>query len=212
MHDKPAKSLPDVRLAEPADEENIMTMCQRLWEENGLFSLDEKKVAATIQRYYRRDGVILGVIGPVGKLEASTCLALGDMHYSDEWHLSELWNYVQPEFRRSHDAEALVKFGKDCAEKMGMVLLTGIITNQHMAGKVRLYRRLLGHPAGAFFVHNAPNWRKEPLDDFTALKAKLREYAQLCNNKKITFDVARKEIGPLLREAASAIAADNVWA
>ena len=204
-----ARELPEVRLAAVEDAPAILAMCKRLWEENGLFSLNEDKVAALIQKYYDREGVILGVIGPLGKPEASTCLTLADMYYSDDTHLSELWNYVLPEFRQSRNADALVRFGDACAEKMKMIFITGIITNRQMAGKVRLYRRLLGHPAGAFFVRNAPQWKAEPLEDYAELKGRLKEYAVICNDKKVTFEMAKKQIGPLLRDAAQAIA--SVW-
>jgi hypothetical protein len=122
-----------------------------------------------------------------------------------------MWNFVDKEFRRSHNAEALIEFGKACSEKMGIPFLTGIITSSHMAGKVRLYRRMLGHPAGAFFIYNS-SWKAEPLSDHSALRERLREFAIRCNNGKVSTGIARKEVGPLLREALEAISSeDNVW-
>jgi len=207
-----AQELPTVRLAEPADEEAVMAMARRLWEENGLFSLNENKVRDQLRRYFNREGTIVGVIGPVGDLEASTCLCINEYYYSDDWHLSELWNFVDKEFRRSRNAEALIEFGKSLANKMGCPLLTGIITNKQMAGKVRLYRRLLGQPAGAFFVHNA-EWKPQPLEDHGELRNELREWAQTCNDKRVHFDTVRKNIAPLLRKAAEALGEiDDTWA
>jgi len=211
------QELPKVRLAAPEDEPAIMEMCRRLHAENGLFTLNEAKVAALLQRYYQRDGVILGVIGPVGKPEASTCIMLSDYYYSDDTHLAELWNFVDKEYRKSKAAEALIRFGMECAQKMSQNLgaqcpfLTGIITDNRTAGKVRLYHRLLGHAAGAFFIYNA-KWDHEPMEDHGALAVKLREAAKLCNDRKVTFEVAQRKIGPLLREAAEAVSSeDKIW-
>ena len=159
MTDKPYE-LPAVRLATQADEDEIMEMCRRLHTENGLFDLDEAKVRDCLKRYYDRAGAIVGVIGKLGKIEASTCLLFSEFYYTKQWHLSELWNFVDKEYRKSHNAEALIEFGKRSAEKIGVPFVTGIITNSRTAGKVRLYRRLLGYPAGAFFVFNA-TWQNE---------------------------------------------------
>ena len=205
--------LPTVRIAVADDEPEVMAMCGRLHRENGLFTLNEEKVRNQIRKCFARQGTIVGVIGDHGKLQASTCLSISDYYYSDDWHLAELWNFVDKDYRKSRNAEALIEFGKSCADKMGCPLLTGIITNSHMAGKVRLYRRLLGHPAGAFFIYNS-KWKSEPIEDHSDLRQRLRELAVLCNTspKKINSYFVNKKIGPLLREAADAIGAeDNVW-
>jgi hypothetical protein len=106
------------------------------------------------------------VIGPPGRLEASTCLLISETYYSCAWHLSELWNFVKPEFRKSRNAEALIEFGKKCSNEIGIPLITGIITNSKLAQKVRLYRKRLGYPAGAFFIYNA-EWvgSNKPLEE-----------------------------------------------
>jgi hypothetical protein len=215
------QELPAVRIARPADEEAVMESCRRLHRENGLFSFNDDKVRSCLHRCFNAEGTIVGVIGEPGNLQASTCMAISDYYYSNDWHLAELWNYVEKEHRRSRNAEALIEFGKECSEKMGVPFLTGIITNKQMAGKVRLYRRLLGYPAGAFFIHNA-SWKSEPMEDHGTLRARLKDYAKMCNefaeskvNNKVLrqqFLVARAELGPLLREAAEAISAeDNLW-
>lgn len=205
------QELPTVRIAQPADEEDVMAMCRRLHSENGLFSLNENKVRALLHRCYKGDGTIVGVIGETGHLEASTCLAISDFHYTDDWHLAEYWNYVEEPFRKSGNAEALIEFGKECAVKMGIPFITGIITNKQMAGKVRLYRRLLGYPTGAFFCYNS-KWKSEPIEDHSALRQRLKEFAQMCNDNRVTPVIARKELGPLLRDAAQAVSGeDNIW-
>lgn len=218
------RELPKVRLPGSSEIDAIMAMCRRLHAENGLFSIDENKVKALIQRYYDRNLVILGVIGEPDRLEGSICLEVANYWYAEDndIYVSEIWNYVEPEHRRSRNAEALLRFGMECAEKMGIPLLTGIITNKQMAGKVRLYRRILGIMAGAFFVHNS-KWQPTPIEDHSDLRRRLKEYAEICNNrqefstefgtyKRGVFDVASQKLAPLLREAAAGLASeDDVW-
>lgn len=189
-----------------------MAMCRNLHRENGLFSLNEEKVRALLQRCFDAKGVIIGLIGPEGgPLVGSICLSISDFYYTDDWHLAELWNYVEPEYRRIHNAEALIEFGKACSDKMQIPFFTGIITNRQMAGKVRLYRRMLGYPTGAFFLYNG-NWRSEPLVDHSELRDRLKEFAIMCNDNRVTPTIARKEVGPLLRRANDALAdEDNIW-
>lgn len=202
--------LPKVRIAQPEDEASIMAMCRRLWEENGLFTYNEDKVRECLHRCFEKRGTIVGVVGsPI--IEGSICLATSDYYYTDDWHLAELWNFVDEPYRKSRNAEALVMFGLECSKLMGIPFLTGIITNKQMSGKVRLYQRLLGHPSGAFFICNSP-WKSEPLDDRSELREKLRTFASECNNGKMSPKMVREKIGPLLREAAEAIRADdNLW-
>jgi hypothetical protein len=202
--------LPQVRIATRNDENEVMEMCRALWKENGLFTMNEDKVRACLHKCYDRSGAIVGVIGEPGHIEASTCLMISDFYYSDDWHLAELWNYVAEPFRKSRNAEALIEFGKSCSDKMKVPFFTGIITNSHMAGKVRMYRRLLGAPTGAFFLYNG-NWKTRPMEDHRELRGRLREFAQTCtgHSKSVSFAVVRKEIAPLLREAADALATDD---
>jgi hypothetical protein len=146
--------LPQVRVATPADEEEIMILVRELHGENGLFSLNEQKVRENLHKCFERKGAIVGVIGEAGKIEASTCLLFSEMYYTDEWHIAELWNHVAVPYRNSRNLEALIAFGKKCSNVIGLPLITGVITNKRVEGKVRLYRKLLGYPAGAFFVYN----------------------------------------------------------
>jgi hypothetical protein len=205
------KELPKPRIARPPDEEPIMAMCRRLHAENGLFSLSEDKVRDCLHRCFTGTGTIVAVIGPTAAIEASMCLAMSNFYYTTDVHLEEQWNFVDKDYRKSRNAEALIEFGKECAEKMGMAFFTGIITNKQMAGKVRLYRRLLGQPAGAYFIHNA-NWKREPMEEHQELRQRLKELAQKCNDGKITMKMAKSQLAPLLREAVDAIGSDdNLW-
>ena len=57
----------DVRLAEPEDRDELVRLTTLLHGENGLFSLSLKKRDALIERYYNREGAIIGVVGEVGQ-------------------------------------------------------------------------------------------------------------------------------------------------
>lgn len=200
--------LPEVRIATKADEDEVLSLCRRLWEENGLFSLNENKVRDTIRKCYEAKGNIVGIIGPPGHIEASTCLSISDTHYTDDWHLVELWNYVAPEYRKSRNAEALIEFAKACSDKMKVPLFTGIITEKALAGKVRLYRRRLGNPTGAFFVHNAkfkPRLDDEPVEDHSDLRKRLAAFMDGHSNQKISKETVQKQLLPLLREIAEVL-------
>lgn len=202
---------PEVRIATRHDEDEIMAMCERLAAENALFTYKADKVKLCLHKCYERKGSIVGVIGTSGHIEASLCMMISEFYYTDDIHLAELWNFVDEPYRKSHNAEALIEFGKACADKMGIPFFTGIVTNKSTAGKVRLYRRLLGYPAGAFFVYNS-KWRLEPMEDHEELRNRLREAAIMCSENKITNIKAREKLGPLLREAAEVVAReDNLW-
>lgn len=171
---------PVVRLAVPEDEAHILAMCERLHAENGLFSLKMEKVRDLIRRYYERKGTTVGVIGPLGAPEGVICLMFSDLYYTDDWHITEVWNFVDEPFRQSRNAEALIEFGKRCADQIGLPLIIGVITRSRTAAKVRLYRKVLGPPAGAFFVYNG-KWNDDgPLDgkvwkDLLTEQSRLRE-------------------------------------
>jgi hypothetical protein len=154
---------PIVRLASKSEEAEIMEMCREIHAENGLVSMSEEKVKAMLNRAFNREGGIIGLIGAPGSLEAIIMIVMTSFWSSEETHLEELFSYVRRPFRRKFNgpdmphAEALVNFAKKCSDDIGVPLVIGIITNNRMAGKVRLYRKILGYPAGAYFVVN-PKW------------------------------------------------------
>jgi len=161
---------PTVRLADREEEEELMIMCREIHAENGLVSMDEDRVRAMLHRAFDKQGGIIGVIGEPGSLEAIIMIVMTNFWSSNDTHLEELFSYVRRPFRTRRlnkanefkvihkpHAEALIHFAKDCSDRIGVPLVIGIITNKRMAGKVRLYRSVLGYPAGAYFVIN-PKW------------------------------------------------------
>ena len=148
MTDLPAQ----VRFATRADEADLLKMCHELHDENGLFDIDEDAVKNTLDHAFDRKGGLIGVIDGPNGIEASCYLLITTIWYTKGNHLEEMWNYVRPPFRRSNHATTLITWAKYCQEKMGMPLMIGILSNHRTEAKVRLYRRKLGVPAGAFFV------------------------------------------------------------
>jgi hypothetical protein len=145
---------PVVRLALPEDREGLIGHCHMIHQENGLFSLSERRLNALLDRYFDKQGAIVGVIGDQGEPESSIYLSIESSYYSEDLHLMELWNFVMPprESKGGH-AKRLIEFAKHCSDSLRLPLMIGILSNQRVAAKERLYERQLER-AGAFFVHN----------------------------------------------------------
>jgi hypothetical protein len=79
------------------------------------------------------------------------------MPYSDEQILCERAIFVRPEFRSAKGGRAsrLCEFAKSTADKLEMPLLIGVLSTHRAAGKVRLYERHFGKPAGAYWLYGA---------------------------------------------------------
>lgn len=153
-----------VRLATPADHQEIWRLFLQGHNENGIFQLAPDKVEYFIQRalfpkmippWDQGPRGEIRVIGPVGKLEAICFVIIGQFWYSHDYHIEELLVYVDPEFRHSDHSKILIDWMKKAAEKSGLPLLTGIMSNYRTEAKVRLYQRQLPK-IGAFFL-----WRPQ---------------------------------------------------
>jgi N-acetylglutamate synthase-like GNAT family acetyltransferase len=147
--------LPKVRLATKEDLNEIISLGRDLHFENGLMPISDKAITEAATNAVSGNDGIVGVIGKPGSIEALTLLQIRTYWYSDCGHLEEMFIYCKPQYRKSSNAKALVMFAMEAAKKLGIPLLVGVISNERTAAKVRLYRRLLGEPAGAFFLYNA---------------------------------------------------------
>lgn len=142
-----------VRLAVPADEDKIVAMIKLLHDENGLFPLSERRVRDYMQRFFQKQGALIGVVGPEGDPVGSIYLEIGQPYYSECWYLNEAWNFVHPDHRRSDYAKQLLGWAKKMSTDMHLPLMIGIVSNHRTEAKVRLYEKQL-EKAGAFFVWN----------------------------------------------------------
>jgi hypothetical protein len=150
----PVISMPRVRIAELGELDEIMVLSREVHAENGLHDLDERKVIPAMTRALVGDGAFIGVIGPVGALEAMIYLGVNTFWYTSTPHLEEQVNYVRPEFRRTKNAAALIEYAKACSIQLGLPLLISVLSTSRTKEKIRLYRRRLGEPSGAYFLYN----------------------------------------------------------
>jgi hypothetical protein len=149
------KSKPVVRLATMDDLMDLLAMGRELHKENGMLNLDDDLIWQGAIDAIKGNNSVVGVIGPVGNIEAAIHLAFRKFWYTSDWHLEELWAYVRPQFRNSTNAKSLVQYAKHCADVLNVPLLIGILSNEKTEAKVALYRRQLGNPTGAYFLYNA---------------------------------------------------------
>jgi N-acetylglutamate synthase-like GNAT family acetyltransferase len=156
-----------VRIATRADEPEIIRLLKIMHAEGGMLPLSIPRAREMFNRAFDKTGGIIGVIGPKNDIKAMIFLNISHYWYTDECHVEEIYNFVRQDHRKSEYAKDLINFAKDCADKLKMPLVIGVLTNQRMESKVRLYRRILGTPVGAFFVYGA-NWVNLELsnDDF----------------------------------------------
>ncbi len=165
---------PRVRTATAADEPEILRLLHLMHQEGGLLPLHEDHARAMFGRAFNRKGGIIGVIGPSDAIEGMIYLLLTRFWYTAADHLEEIFNYVHPDHRKAGHAGTLIRFAKTCADEIAIPLAIGVLTNHRMAEKVRLYRRYLGPPAGAFFVYNA-SWVNQADENADVWKTLLRD-------------------------------------
>lgn len=151
-----------VRMAMPRDEDGLMDLCKTLYGENALFSMSDDKVRYYLRRAFARDSAMIGVIGKPQHIEAAIFMLIGQFWYSHDKHLEELFNYVRPEHRKSKHAQALITWAKELSADTPLPLVIGVLSTERTAAKVRLYRRQLGDPIGAFFFYDTKHVAQGP--------------------------------------------------
>ena len=154
----PAKGVPGVRFAEPADEEQIFALLMLLHSENGWFRVNDEKVREGIKIATRRQGGFIWVIdeGHIAPKRPRVVATLGMLitrdWYSDDEYLLERWNYVHPKYRKSNYARKLIEQAKWTSDQMKLPVQVGINSLERTEGKVRLYARHMPC-VGAFFMY-----------------------------------------------------------
>lgn len=153
----------EVRMAEAADRQPLLELMILLHGENGLFSVSAPKVDAMLDRYYRQQGVMIGVIGDVGRPVGAIYLEISQVVYSDDWLLVEQFNFVHPDHRRSSYAKQLIAYAKRCSDELKLPLMVGILSNKRTEAKMVLYDKWLNR-AGGYYIYGlehadgAPRW------------------------------------------------------
>jgi len=155
-----------VRVGVPADVDGVMKLALMGASENGLVHPNQRKILEHVWAALNRDHGIMGVIGPVGgELEGAVLLRICNQWYTDRDVIEELGLFVHPDHRAMKGqgarigtggrAAELCKFSKRVAEQLDMPLMIGVLSNHRTAGKMRLYGRIFGEMAGAYFLYNA---------------------------------------------------------
>ena len=161
VEDEPAppvfEAAPTVRIGTPADVDNMMTIALAACEENGFVSPNPVKLLENIWAALNLEEGIVGIIGDVGgPIEGAVLLRLGSPWYSDVRTIDERAIFIHPDYRQAKGARAkiLCEFSKRVSDELGLTLTIGVLSNTRTAAKVRMYGRVLGEPAGAYWIYN----------------------------------------------------------
>ena len=146
-----------VRIATEGDEADIYNLLMLQHRECGLFNFSDRKVRSVMQNGTRQNGGIVGVVDGANGVEATIGLTITQPWYSDDWHLSELWNFVHPAHRKDGHAAKLVNFSKWCSDNMTLPLFIMAIANKRTEAKMRLYNRMVPKTGTMFLYNQAHN-------------------------------------------------------
>ncbi len=149
---------PVVRTGTPSDMEGVMALTMACHTENGFVNANMPQIVNDVWASLTQQGGIAGVIGGNGSpLEGCVVIRIGTAPYSTKEVLEEKFLFVHPDFRAAKIGRArrLAEFTKTVSDSLALPLLIGVLSNQRTKAKVRMYERIFGEPAGAFFLYNA---------------------------------------------------------
>ena len=179
LSDRPRAAIerPHVRIATPAEVDAVMELAVMGCEENAFTGFNKVKLLQDVWAALNLDKGICGVIGAPGSqpLEGAVLLRIGTIWYSMTRRSKRgLSSCIQPFAGRVVGAQRdLAEFSMDIADKLGMPLTIGVLSDHRTAAKVRLYSRIMGKPAGAYWMYrpgsralskqSQPDGRAKPL-------------------------------------------------
>ena len=147
-----------IRLATTDDMTEVMRLAVAACEENSFIGASQELLAREIYPALCQDHGLCPVIGPPsGEIQALALLRIGTMWYSPQTVVEERAIFCYPQYRSAKGGRArkLCEYSKHVADTLGIPLLIGILSNTRTEGKVRMYKRIFGEPAGAFFLYGA---------------------------------------------------------
>ncbi len=148
-----------IRVATTDDVDDLMKIATLATAENGFVEPNPMKLLQTIYGAATLQTGVIGIIGPEGSLdiEGVVLLCIGSQWYSDSLGIEERVVWVRPDLRsaRGGRGKLLCEYSKSVADGLGLPLVIGVLSNRRTAAKVRMYQRIFGEPAGAFFLYGA---------------------------------------------------------
>lgn len=147
-----------MRIATVDDLKEVMGLAIAAAKENALFDTTSGHLVQIIWPCLNQDKGLIGLIGREGgPIEGMVVLVIGTLGYSDTLCCEEKVVFVPEQYRAAKGGRAhkLLQFSKAAAEKLGLPLLIGVLSNAATKQKVAMYKREFGEPAGAFWVVGA---------------------------------------------------------
>ncbi len=147
-----------IRIGTAHDVHSMMDLALSACEENGFTRANPGKMLQEIYASLTLNRGLMGIIGEPGQQpEGAVLLRIGEMWYSTDPVVEEKAIFIHPDFRSAKGGRArrLCEFSKKVADGLGIPLIIGVLSNTRTEGKVRLYERQFGKPAGAFFLYGA---------------------------------------------------------
>lgn len=153
-HRQLQSACPDVRLGRPEDRAAILDLCYRLADENAVFPLAREKVEALVDKALSREtGALMGVSTKDDILCGCICLDMVSMWYSSVAFITDIFNYLSPEYRKTNLARQQLRFAKMVADQFGMPLFVAIMTTIRAETKMNLYAAEKFRQVGGQFVY-----------------------------------------------------------
>ena len=152
---------PDVRIAVPEDEAELLRLMQLACEEDAQHPIDLEKVRAMVHTHFEKRGGMIGVVGEkVGELRGYILMIVIPIWFSEDCQVQELSLFVAPDHRKTSYAKQLMNFAKKTADGVGLDLTIGVFSNSRTEAKVRLYERTFAK-AGAFFMYHGDQRQRD---------------------------------------------------
>ncbi len=147
-----------IRLARPEDVDEIMSIALMACEENGFVNPNPLKLLYEIWPALNQDHGLIGMIGGFGEpIEGVVLLRIGSVWYGDAPLLEEKAIFVHPDYRAAKGGRAarLCEFSKHVSDELGIPLTIGVLSHERTRGKIKMYTRIMGEPAGAYWLYGA---------------------------------------------------------
>ena len=147
-----------ITIATPDNVSEIMDIAISAFNENGFLDASPARILQEIYPALCPDHGLVGIIGtPGGPIEGAILMRIGKMWYSEVDVLEERFVFIHPNYRSAKGGRAakLCEFAKKTSDTLGIPLIIGVLSNHRTAGKVKMYQRIFGESAGAFFLYGA---------------------------------------------------------